>query len=128
MPCSSSRIVCDERTDQAPQLLLGGEAAAFHVVENREQPIERVLVAGEEDLFLVAEVVIKVPLLHVQRGRDLFHGRAVISEPPERGRGRLQDLDARALQALHRCATARRFRPGLARPPPSEVDSLVLTI
>ena len=40
---------------------------------------------GEEDFFLVAEVVIKVPLLHVQRGRDLFDGRAVVAEPPERG-------------------------------------------
>ena len=62
----------DERVDQPPQLDVGGRAAAVDLLEQLRQPIERVLVAGEEDLFLVLEVVVEVPLLHVQRRGDLL--------------------------------------------------------
>jgi hypothetical protein len=51
-------------------------------------------VAGEEDLFLVVEVVIQVPLLHVERGGNLFDGRAVVAEPTECGGRALEDLGA----------------------------------
>ena len=49
--------------------------------------------AGEQDLFLVAIVVVEVPLLHVKGGGDLLDGRAVVAELPERDRGALQDVD-----------------------------------
>ena len=58
----------------------GGKSAALDLVEQIEQAIERVLVTREENLFLVAEVVIEVALLHVQRGGDLLDRRAVIAE------------------------------------------------
>ena len=61
--------------------------------------------AGEEDLFLVLEVVVEIALLHVQRGGDLLDRRAVIAEPAERLGGALQDVDARG-----------RVRIGVARP------------
>ena len=96
----------DERNDQAAKLLLGIESASLHFVEQLVQPIERVLMAGEKDVFLVAEIVVEVPLLHLERGRDLFHGRAVVAEPPKRGGGALEDLHAR-----------RRVRVGVARTP-----------
>jgi hypothetical protein len=74
----------------------------------RRQPIERVLVAGEENLLLVLEVVVEIPFLHVQRRGDLFDGRAVITEPPERLRGAFQDVDA-----------GRGLGVAVARPPPA---------
>ena len=56
------------------------------------QPIERVLVAREEDVFLVAEVVIEIPLFHVERSGNLLDGRAVIAELAKGRRGALQNL------------------------------------
>ena len=49
--------------------------------------------AGEEDFFLVPEVVIEVPFLHVEGGGDLFDGRAVIPEPPKSPGGTFEDVD-----------------------------------
>ena len=61
--------------------------------------------AGEENLFLVLEVVVEIALLHVERRGDLLDGRAVIAEAAERRGGALQDVDAR-----------RGVRIGVARP------------
>src|SRR6185295_5601906 len=84
-----------ERVDQTPQLLVGRLAAVADRVEQRSQTIERILVAGEQDLFLVLEVVVEISLLHVERGRNLLDGRTVVAEAAEGGGGALQDLDAR---------------------------------
>src|SRR6185295_18006780 len=84
-----------ERDDETAQLLVGPKVALLDGVEQLEELIERVLMAGEEDLLLVLEVVVEVSLLHVQRGGDLLDRRAVITEPAE-GLGRaLQDVQAR---------------------------------
>ena len=102
----------DERVDQAPQLDVGGRAARVDLLEQLRQAIERVLVAGEEDLFLVLEVVVEVPLLHVQRRGDLFDRGAVIAEAAERLGGAFQDVDPR--RGL-RIGVARTFpAPGAA--------------
>ena len=103
VPCSSSRIVWTNATIRRRSFSSGGRPLCS-IVEQLHQPIERVLVAGEENLFLVLEVVVEVALLHVQRGGDLLDRRAVIAEPAERLRGAFQDLDAR-----------RRVRVGVAR-------------
>ena len=55
----------DEGVDQASQLDVGGRAAPVDLLEQTGQPVERILVAGEEDLFLVLEVVVEIPLFHV---------------------------------------------------------------
>ena len=83
----------DEGANQLAQLVVGGAVTLFVLFEDGEQLVERVLVAGEEDLFLVLEVVVEIPLLHVQRGGDLLDRGAVIAEAPERSRGALQDVD-----------------------------------
>ena len=86
--------------------------------------------AGEENLFLVAEVVVEIALLHVQRGGDLFDRRAVIAEAAKRGGGALQNFDARARSgrrlARRLCAdgVARRAAELAVAP---GVDSLVDT-
>src|SRR6185437_12894470 len=64
-----------------------------------QQDVERVLVAGEEDLFLVPEVIIEVALVHLERGGDFFHRRAVVAAPPEGGRRALENLDPGLLTA-----------------------------
>src|SRR3954470_6954536 len=71
------------RDDERPQLVRRFDAALLDVIEQRQQTIEGVLVAGKENLFLVLEVVVEISLLHVQRGGDVFAGGAVISAPPE---------------------------------------------
>ena len=106
--------------DQAPQLVFGRDAALFDLVEQLVEPVERVLMAREEDLFLVAEVVVQVPLLHVQRGGDFLDRRAVIAEPAERGGGAFEDLHprrrARVAVAGAAWPAARAFaRPGWYR-------------
>ena len=100
----------DERAHQPAQLVLGRHPAVLDVVEQLHQPIERVLVAGEENLLLVLEVVIEVALLHVERRGDFLHGGAVIPEAAERFGGAFQDVDAGG-----------RLGVGIARPlrPPS---------
>src|SRR2546428_10332280 len=85
----------DERDDEPPQLLVRIHAALLDIVEQLHEEVERVLVAGGEDLFLVAEVVIEVALLHVQRRRDLLDGRPLIAELAKGLGRRLEDVDAR---------------------------------
>ena len=72
----------------------------LHLVEELEQPFERVLMAREENLFLVAKVIIEVALLHVQGGSDLLDRRAVIAETAERCSRALEDLHARRADRL----------------------------
>src|SRR2546422_100355 len=83
---------CD---DEASQFLVRTGLAAHDVVEQFEEPIQRVLVACEQDLLLVSKVVVEVPLFHVQRGGDLLDGRAVVAELAEGGGCALEDLDPR---------------------------------
>ena len=130
VPCSSSRIVWTNATISRRSLSSAGSAAALDLLEQLHQPIERVLVAGEEDLFLVLEVVVEVPLLHVQRRGDLLDGGAVIAEPAERLGGALQDVDAGRRVADRRCAAAcGAGTAGLrARGRREVVDSLVATV
>src|SRR5205823_2538496 len=59
------------------------------------QPVVRILVAGEENLFLALEVVIEVALVHLQRRGDPLDRRAVVAHSAERDRGALENLDAR---------------------------------
>ena len=72
VPCSSSRIVCTKASISRRSLTSAAAALRVDVVEQLRQAIERVLMAGEEDLFLVLEVVVEIPLLHVQRRGDLL--------------------------------------------------------
>ena len=74
--------------------------------------------AGEKDVLLVAEVIVEVALLHLQIGRDLLDGGAVIPEPAERGCGALEDVDARRrarIRVARPAAPARRRAPGPRR-------------
>src|SRR5439155_20349821 len=93
------------RIDKRAELLCRAEPAVFDLVEKLQQPIERVLVAGEQNLFFVLEVVVEIAFLHVQRGGDVFDCGAVVAEPAEGLRGALEDVDAR-----------RGCRDGAARP------------
>ena len=68
--------------------------------------------AGEEDVFLVAEVVVEVPLLHPQRRGDVFDGRAVVTLLAERHGRALQDLYADIPASLN----GPRLSPRLPRP------------
>ena len=86
----------------------------FDFVERAEQALERILMAREENLFLVPEVVVEIALLHVQRGGDLFDRRAVVAEAAKRGGGALQDFDARGV-GLARFAVRRRCVDGVVR-------------
>ena len=106
VPCSSSRIVWTNATIRRRSF--SSAAAPLRSISSSSsiEPIERVLVAGEENLLLVLEVVVEVALLHLQRRGDLFDGRAVIAEPAERLGGALQDVDA-----------GRGVGIGVARPP-----------
>src|SRR5581483_265060 len=97
--------------DQPAHLLLGAGAALLHLVEQREQPVERVLMAGEQNLFLVAEVVIEVALLHAQRRGDLLDGGAVVAELAERGGRAFQDLDSRSRVGVGIACTRRTPQP-----------------
>ena len=72
----------------------GAKPLCSHLVEQLQQPIERVLVAGEQNLLFVFEVVVEIALLHAERGRDGFDGRAVIAQPPEGLRRAFEDVDA----------------------------------
>ena len=72
----------------------GGERLGLHLRHQRQQHVERVVVAGVEDLFLVLEVVIEIPLRHLERRGDLVDARAVIAAAAERGGGALENLDA----------------------------------
>src|SRR5262245_5248138 len=83
-----------EGDDQAPDFLVGRKPTVLDLLEQLNQAIERVLVAGEEDVFLVLEVVVEIALLHVERGRDLFDGRAVVTELAKGLRCALEDVDA----------------------------------
>jgi hypothetical protein len=94
--------------DEAPELCLCRCGAADGVVEQFLQAVVGIFVAGEEDLFLVLEVVVEIPLLHVQRRGDLFNRGAVITEAAEGFGGAFQDVDA-----------GRRLRIGIARPFPA---------
>src|SRR5262249_2513581 len=84
-----------ERVDEAPELLVRAEAAVLDLVQELHQAIERVLVAREENLLLVLEVVVEVPLLHLERGGNLLDRRAVVAKLAEGGRRAFQDVDAR---------------------------------
>src|SRR5262245_62299901 len=64
------------RSDEVPQLLIRRRVALLHALEQLHQLIERILVAGEENLLLVLEVVIEVALLHVQRRGNLLDRRS----------------------------------------------------
>ena len=108
VPCSSSRIVWTNASISRRSLTSAGDAAGSISVEQLRQPIERVLVAREEDLLLVLEVVVEVPLLHVQRRGDLFDRGAVIAEPAERFRRAFQDVDPRRGLGI---GVARAFPP-----------------
>src|SRR5207253_656450 len=89
----------DERHDEPTQLHLRSIVASRDLVEEREDPVEGVLMAGEEDLFLVAKVVVQIAFVHPERGGNLFDGGAVVPELSERRGRALQDLDARRLRA-----------------------------
>ena len=101
-----------KRVDETAQLDVGAGAAAFDLLEQLGEAVERVLVAGEENLFLVLEVVVEIPLLHVQRRGDLFNRGAVIPEPAERLRRALQDVDAGGRPGSALRGRFRRRAPG----------------
>src|SRR5262249_28755196 len=85
----------DERDDQAAQLFIRRGVAVLGFFEQREQAVQRVLVARQQNFFLVPVVVVQIAFLHFQRGGNLFDGGAVIPEPPEGNRRALQDFYAR---------------------------------
>src|SRR6266571_1455237 len=84
----------DKRGDQLPQLLVRSDLAPGDRVEQLGQSVERVLMTGKQNLFLVAEIVIEVSLLHLQRRRDLLDGRPVIAKTAKRSRRRFENVDA----------------------------------
>ena len=83
-----------EGQHQLAQLLVGRRGLGAHIVEQVQQHVERVLVAGVEDLFLVAEVVVEIALRHLEGAGDLVDAGAVIAAAAEGGGGALQDVDA----------------------------------
>src|SRR6187399_1324544 len=83
----------NKRDDQLSQFLIGARAGLLDLGEQMREAIERVLMAGEQNLFLVPEVVVEVPLLHVQRRGDFLDGRAVIAELAKRFRRAFEDFD-----------------------------------
>ena len=102
-----------ERGHETAQLLVGRRRARLDPLEQLRQAIERVLVAGKENLFFVLEVVVEVPFLHVKRGGDLLDGGAVIAELPKGLRRALQDVDARVSLGVGVAGTpALRSAPG----------------
>ena len=104
-----------ERHDQLPQCSFGRQGLRFDGMQHRDEAVHRILVTGEENLFLAAEVVVEVPLLHLQRRRNRLERGAVIAQALERPGSRLHDLDARrcagAGLGVRSCA---RFRGGCA--------------
>jgi hypothetical protein len=89
----------NEGDDQPVQLAVRCEAGLLDIFQFREDQAERVIVAGEEDLFLVAEVVVQVAWSHVERGRDLVDARSVEAATAEQAGGRPENLDAFARAA-----------------------------
>ena len=106
----------DEREHEPAQLGFRRRRFGLHVGHQRQQLVERVLVAGEENLFLVLEVVVEVALRHFERRGDFVDARAVIAAPAEGRRRALQNLDSpigrrwcRDIRGL----TPRRDKPGV---------------
>jgi hypothetical protein len=83
-----------ELLDQAPQPPLGAAALLRHAPQQAEQYVQGVVVAEEQHLLLVPEVVVEVALGHAQGARDLPGGGAVVAAAPEGRGGAAQDLDA----------------------------------
>ena len=94
VPCSSSSMRCTNARMRRRSFSSGRARAGLHVEHQREQHVERVVVAGVENLFLVAEVVVEIPFRHFERRGDLVDARAVISAAPERGRRALENFDS----------------------------------
>src|SRR5262245_750729 len=69
----------DRSDDQLAQLALWRVIALFDPIEDGQELVERVLMAGVEDVFLAAEVVVEVALLHPQRGGNALDRGAVVS-------------------------------------------------
>jgi hypothetical protein len=72
-----------EREHQPPQLRVRRRFLRLDIRHQRQQLIERILVAREENLFLVLEVVVEVALGHFERGRNLVNAGTVIAAPPK---------------------------------------------
>jgi hypothetical protein len=93
------------------------------LVEDLIQPVERVIVAGVENLFLVLEVVVEIALLHVERRRRSAPPVApVIAELAKGLGGALEDFHAVA--ALGSTLRRRRRFDAIR----FEVDSRVATV
>jgi hypothetical protein len=76
------------------QTLAEWSATARRHRQRLEQPIERSILAEEEDLLLAAEIVIEIARRQIRRRRDVAHAGG--REPPgaeDTGRG-AHDLDA----------------------------------
>ena len=108
-----------------------GERApiAFGGGQRRQQPVQRSILAEEEDLVLAAEVVIEVRGRQVGGDRDVSHAGGREAAAAEDLRSRAQDVDAAALGAdrttvrklNHRSILADlegwRENPGASEPP-----------
>jgi len=104
-----------EGHDQPVQLAVGSKAALLDIVHLREDQAERVIVAGEEDLFLVAEIVVQIPWGHAERGGNLVDARAVKATAAEQSGGGPKNLDAftRAARAVTVHGEGVRSRPAI---------------
>ncbi len=113
VPCNSSSITWMNASTSLRSLSSGRRILGLHVGHQPEQDVERIIVAGVEDFFLVLEVVVEVALGHRQRRGDLVHAGAVVPAPAERRRGALQNLDAavRSVADLGHGGRARNPRP-----------------
>src|SRR5262249_44431508 len=107
----------DGTGDEPAQLRFRRRRTAHGVVEQFLEAIVRIFVAGEEDLFLVLEVVVEIALLHAQRRRDLFDRGAVITELAERRGRALEDFYAGGCAGFAAAGALREAPPAPALAP-----------
>ncbi len=82
------------RQRERPQPVREWTAGATGLDERREQPIERAILAEEQNLVLAAEIVVQVRGGQIRSHRDVAHACGGITARPEHARGRAEYFHA----------------------------------
>ena len=87
------------RERERPQPVGEGAAGAPSLGERRGEPIERAILAEEENLVLAPEIVVEVRRGQIGRDGDVAHPGGGVAARAEDARGRAQNVDAAGLGA-----------------------------